>query len=136
MDSHVIKNELQEIVKEMMKKEIVTPSASIEIFDTGMIAVTLKGDSVDPTCLINPKMKIIRGDTIVKSLTNAMNYATKMQGMKERNEAQLRRKTANLIDFAKSIGAEAYFLNPLEEMMERLSSNIITHQPDDDGVSF
>ena len=74
------------------------------------------------------RTEIGRGDTIAEALENASEILEAIPTKEDRDHAEFTRLLANVIDKGRTIGIDVDFLNPLTEMMTKLSTNIITKQ--------
>lgn len=63
-------------------------------------------------------------------------YINKIPSVLQIRQDAFLASVGRLIDEGKEIGIQLDFLNPLTDMMNKLSSNIITHQPQPDNVPF
>lgn len=62
-------------------------------------------------------------------ITDSEDYINGLKSVAEIQKDEFIAAVGRLIDQGKEIGIEVDFLNPLTDMMTKLSSNIITHQP-------
>lgn len=63
------------------------------------------------------------------SLSKVANFIDNLKSVKDTKRDDFIAAVGRLIDQGRDVGIEVDFLNPLTQMMEKLSSNIITKQP-------
>lgn len=65
------------------------------------------------------------------AIRKARNWIAKIPAKEDLDKQEFIKATASLIEMGKKIGVDVAFVNPLEEMMKKLSENAITYDPYD-----
>jgi hypothetical protein len=120
-----IKTKLNLIIGQMVGKGLKMPDAFLAVYSDKRNAVifTWHSDSgaYEQDSVTNP--------SIMVALELAIEKIQKIPDREERNRAEYRKAVANAIDLGKKFGIEDAAINPLREVMEKLSKNALEYQP-------
>lgn len=75
-------------------------------------------------------MHHIYGDTIEEVLDNVRDFINKLPDDRTRAQSLFAKQLAKAIDTGRRTGVDMSYLNPLTAMMEKLSKNVLTYQPE------
>jgi len=76
--------------------------------------------------------KFIYEDSWEEALTKAQEFVGQLPSIEDAQKNNFYKKLAETIEFGREIGIETAYLNPLEQIMNELSENIIEHKPEEE----
>lgn len=124
MDTNVVQELMDRLVRVMLEKGLRIPDAQAHIeANAGPLVFLRWSEYGQPDYCV----EVLRDPDIATAITNAFTLVENLPGKSERDRAEFTSLLANVIDKGRSIGIEVDYLNPLTEMMKRLSENAITH---------
>jgi hypothetical protein len=75
------------------------------------------------------KSELVRGDSPEQAFDKAETWLRGLKNKDERNRDAYRKAVAAAIDLGNKYGIEDAAINPLKEVMEKLSKNALEHHP-------
>ena len=127
MTEHEIQQALNALLRDMMDRGLVKPVCTAMIDGADHLRVYLHWD--EEGCTYG-RTEIGNGENMTDAIQMARDIIASIPPKEDREKAEFTRLLAKAIDKGRSIGIEVEFLNPLTDMMKRLSENAITHAPD------
>lgn len=132
---------IQEIADEvcaaLLTKGVISPRIQFEI-ESGKTSITMwlwwKEDETSGT-----KSELIWASDFEIARVKAYDFINKMPSKDERQRAEYRIAVARAIEIGKKYQIEDAAINPLREVMEKLSKNVLEHHPVtdlDDDIPF
>lgn len=122
-----IQKEVNALIRDMMDRGLARPVCTAMIDGASEPRVYLHWDEEDMTY---GRTEFGRGNSMTDALGMARDILASIPPKEDREKAEFTRLLAKAIDKGRSIGIEVEFLNPLTDMMKRLSENAITHAAD------
>jgi len=127
MNSDQIHSAAADLLELLVEKDVPQPRVEIRMHAGLGWRVCFWGEGVDPGTSVSGLWQTDFGE-IDDLLRVAEKHARSLPTKDERDTADFRRSLAELIHQGREVGVDLQFLNPLTEMMQKLSSNAITKE--------
>jgi hypothetical protein len=128
MDLTELRKELDKLVSIALEKGLKKPRAEAQ-FQSNTTNVNFWFWYEDDADI--PRSKYFFGPE-GEVLSTADSWLLSLPSRDERNRAEYRKAVAHAIDLGKKFGIEDAAINPLKEVMEKLSKNVLEHKTGDD----
>lgn len=129
MDTADIQTRLDGMIPGMLAKGLVKPEARFSLNSDAAPHVSISWDKPNrPAHSYDRNWTSGKGETIEEKLSSLEAYISELPG---KDEAALRNfmdALGNVIDMGRANGIDVAFVNPLTEMMKKLSENALTYQ--------
>lgn len=129
MDHTEIQTRINAIPQIMGAKGLVSPDARFELRANMQCHVMLTWHD-KPGGFVWDECRTFPADSVEHAFDAALAFIASMPTIEETNFKRFAAALGEAIELGQKAGIDVKFVNPLVEAMERLSANIITHQPE------
>lgn len=123
-----IQTELAALVVQMTEKGVVTPSAELDIKDSGRFSVYLMAKYGSGCFAENDDCKLLHGDTAQEIFSNARDYIAALPSPEETQTREYLNMVASAIDYAAENGIADEYVTPLRGVTCAMTENLLTNQ--------
>jgi hypothetical protein len=120
-----IKAKLNSIIDQMLGKGLSRPDVFLAVYSDNRNSVIFSWHSDSGAY----EQDATTDKSIMTALDLAIEKIDKMPDREERNRVEYRKAVATAIDLGKKFGIEDAAINPLREVMEKLSKNVLEYKP-------
>jgi hypothetical protein len=123
-----IQTELAALVVQMTEKGVVTPSAELDIKDSGLFSVYITSKYNSGGFGSDGNSKFLHADTPLAAFEKARDYITSLPTTEEAQTREYLKRVASAIDYAAENTIADEYVTPLRGVTCAMTENLLTDQ--------